>query len=161
MGGGNTAVTDALYLNGLGADVTLLHRRDKLRAETNLQESLFKAGVPVLWDSIVKEITGDKVVSAVKVENLKTGVVSDIPVKGIFVAIGYVPNNETAKMLGLELDEEGYIKTDGKQRTSLPMVYAAGDVTGGVKQIVVAVGEGSVASLTAFEDFSGPYWKKK
>jgi thioredoxin reductase (NADPH) len=82
-----------------------------------------------------------------------------MPVDGIFVAIGYKPNNEIAKTLGLELDGYGYIKTDNQQRTSMPMVYAAGDITGGVKQIVVAVGQASVAALTAFEDLSGPYWK--
>ncbi|MBI3593139.1 MAG: FAD-dependent oxidoreductase [Nitrospirae bacterium] len=83
------------------------------------------------------------------------------PVDGVFIAIGYTPKNEIAKMLGLAIDEEGYIKVDGKQRTSLPMVYAAGDVTGGIKQIATAVGQGAVAAITVFEDLSNPYWKKK
>jgi len=80
-------------------------------------------------------------------------------VDGIFVAIGYKPNNEIAKSLGLEVEAYGYVKVDENQRTSMPMVYAAGDITGGVKQIVVAVGQASVAALTAFEDLSNPYWK--
>lgn len=72
-----------------------------------------------------------------------------------------LPENDVAKMLGLELDEEGYIKVDERNRASMPMVYAAGDVTGGVKQIAVAVGQGSIAALTAFEDIANPYWKGK
>ncbi|HWR89828.1 MAG TPA: FAD-dependent oxidoreductase, partial [Dissulfurispiraceae bacterium] len=128
VGGGNTAVTDALYLNGLGADVTLVHRRDKLRAEMNLQASLFKAGIPVIWNSVVREISGDKVVTKLKIENVKTGVVTEEPVKGVFIAVGYDPNIDIARVLGLDLNEEGYIRVDDKMRTSVPLVYAAGDV---------------------------------
>jgi thioredoxin reductase (NADPH) len=83
-----------------------------------------------------------------------------VAAQGVFIAIGYEPNNEIAKKLGLELDEEGYIKVDGHTRTSMPLVYAAGDITGGVKQIVTAVSQGAVAALTVFEDISSPYWKK-
>ena len=81
-----------------------------------------------------------------------------MPFDGIFVAIGYKPNNDVAKSLGLETDDYGYIKADDRQRTSMPFVYAAGDITGGVKQIAVATGQASVAALTAFEDLSNPYW---
>jgi pyruvate/2-oxoglutarate dehydrogenase complex dihydrolipoamide dehydrogenase (E3) component len=88
----------------------------------------------------------------VKIENLKTGSAKEFPAEGLFVAIGYEPNNELAKALGLDLDPEGYIKTDASQRTSMPMVYAAGDVTGSVKQIAVAVGQGAIAATSAFED---------
>jgi len=80
-------------------------------------------------------------------------------VDGIFVAIGYKPNNEIGQSLGLDVDSYGYLKVDEAQRTSMPMVYAAGDITGGVKQIAVAVGQASVAALAAFEDLSNPYWK--
>jgi thioredoxin reductase (NADPH) len=82
-------------------------------------------------------------------------------VDGVFVAIGYIANNDVATMLRLEMDREGYIKVDRQQRTSVPMVYASGDITGGVKQIVVAVSEGSQAALSAFEDISSPYWKEE
>ncbi len=160
VGGGNTAVTEALYLHGLGANVTLIHRRGELRAEKSLQDSLFKAGIPVLWNCEVKEIRGDKFVTAIRVEDKNTGLSKEMPAEGVFIAIGYEPNNEIAKMLGLKLNEEGYIMVDGKQRTSMPMVYAAGDITGGVKQIVVAVGQASIAALTAFEDIANPYWKE-
>jgi thioredoxin reductase (NADPH) len=157
VGGGNTAVTDALYLHNLGAKVTLVHRRDELRAEARLTESFKQSGIPALWDSEVREITGDKIVRAVKIESKKTGKVTEMPAEGVFVAIGYVPSNEIAQQLGLELDEEGYIKTDlMTMKTSMPMVYAAGDITGAPKQIVVAVSHGSVAAMTAFEDLAAP-----
>ncbi len=155
VGGGNTAVTDALYLHNLGAKVTLVHWRHTLRAEQRLQESFRQAAIPAMWDSEVREISGDKIVKAVKIEDKKTGNVIEMAVDGVFVAIGYVPGNDTAKQLGLDLDEQGYIKTDlTTMRTSLPNVYAAGDITGAPKQIVVAVAHGSVAAMTAFEDLA-------
>jgi thioredoxin reductase (NADPH) len=161
VGGGNTAITDALYLHNLGAKVILVHRRDTLRAEAKLQESFKRSGIPALWESEVREISGDKIVKAVKIEDKKTGKISEMPVDGVFVAIGYVPQNEIAKQLGLELDDEGYIKTDlMTMRTSMPLVYAAGDITGAPKQIVVAVAHGSVAAMTAFEDKSRSAWVK-
>ncbi|MGE5173685.1 MAG: FAD-dependent oxidoreductase [Betaproteobacteria bacterium] len=157
VGGGNTAITDALYLHNLGAKVTLVHWRDTLRAESRLQESFKQSGIPALWDSEVREITGDKIVRAVKIEDKKSGKVKEMPMEGVFVAIGYVPNNDIAKQLGLELDDEGYIKTDLlTMRTSMPGVYAAGDITGAPKQIVVAVAQGSVAAMSAFEDIASP-----
>ncbi len=159
VGGGNTAVTDALYLHNLGAKVTLVHRRDTLRAEKRLQENFKQSGVPVMWNSEVREITGDKVVKAVKIEDKKTGSVKEMPADGVFVGIGYIPSNELAKQLNLELDEQGYIKTDlMTMRASIPNVYAAGDITGAPKQIVVAVSHGSIAAMTAFEDISGKVW---
>jgi thioredoxin reductase (NADPH) len=161
VGGGNKALTDALYLESLGAHVTVVHRKDAFRGEDRLQQSLFQRKIPVIWNSRVVEITGDRFVEKVKAEDIKTGTVSEIKADGVFIAVGYEPNNEIAKKLRLDLDEEGYIKVDGAQRTSMPMVYAAGDITGGVKQIVVAVGQGSVAALSAFEDIASPYWKKK
>lgn len=159
VGGGNTAATDALYLHTLGAKVTLVHRRDQLRAEQRLQDSITKSGIHVLWNCDVVEILGDRVVKSVKIADKQSGKITEMPVDGIFVAIGYKPNNEIARLLGLEVEAYGYVKADEEQRTSMPMVYAAGDITGGVKQIVVAVGQASVAALTAFEDLSNPYWK--
>jgi len=153
VGGGNTAVTDALYLHNLGAKVTLVHRRDALSAETQLQESLKQTGIPVLWNSEVREITGDKVVRSVKIENTNTKAVTEMAVDGVFIGIGYAPNNEIAKKLGLELTTDGYIKTDlATMRTSVQHIYAAGDITGAPKQIVVAVAHGSMAAMTAFQE---------
>ena len=162
VGGGNTAITDALYLHNIGAKVTLVHWRDELRAEARLQESFRQSGIPALWNSEVREITGEKIVKAVKIEDKKSGKIKELPMEGVFVAIGYVPNNDLAKQLGLELDDQGYIKTDlMTMRTSVPGVYAAGDITGAPKQIVVAVSHGSTAAMSAFEDLTSPSWLKQ
>jgi thioredoxin reductase (NADPH) len=133
--------------------VTLVHRRDTLRAEARLQDSLKQTGIPVLWNSEVREITGDKAVRSVKIENTGTKAVTEMAVDGVFVGIGYAPNNDIAKKLGVELTTDGYIKTDlATMRTSVQHIYAAGDITGSPKQIVVAVAQGSMAAMTAFED---------
>ncbi|MFZ5994256.1 MAG: thioredoxin-disulfide reductase [Thermodesulfobacteriota bacterium] len=161
VGGGNSAVTEALYLDSLGVGVTLVHRKDKLRAELRLQESLFGRKVPALWNSEVREILGDKTVTGVRIENTKTGKTEEMPVDGVFISIGYEPVNALAKKTGVELDEAGYVKADRRQRTNVPHIYAVGDITGGVKQIVTAVGQGAVAAMTAFEDLANPYWKEK
>lgn len=162
VGGGNTAVSDALYLHNIGAKVTLVHWRDTLKAEARLQESLKQSGIPVLMNSEVREILGEKVVKSVKIEDKTAKTLTELPAAGVFIAIGYVPNNEIAKNLGLELDEEGYVKVDlTTMRTSLPGVYAAGDITGGLKQIVVAVGQGSTAAMSAFEDISSRAGEEK
>jgi len=159
-GGGNSALTDALYLDSLGAHVTIVHRRDAFRAEERLQQSVHQRKIPVLWNCTVEEIHGKSVVEKVTLKDTKTEKKSEVKTQGIFVAIGYEPHNEIAKKLGLELDEEGYVKVDEHMRTSMPFVYAAGDITGGVKQIVTAVSQGAIAALTVFEDISNPYWKK-
>ncbi|MEC4676971.1 MAG: thioredoxin-disulfide reductase [Nitrospirota bacterium] len=161
VGGGNTAVTDALYLKNIGADVTLVHRRDKLRAEKFLRQGLADNKIRVLLNSMVKEILGDDLVTGVVVENTADGAVTTIPVDGVFIAIGSSPDNALAGKLGVAISDEGYIKVDAGQRTDIPGVYAAGDITGGVKQIVTAVSQGAVAAMSIFEDISNPYWKEK
>jgi thioredoxin reductase (NADPH) len=161
VGGGNSALTDALYLESLGAHVTMVHRKDAFRGEDRLQQSVFQRNIPVLWNSTVKEILGKTIVDKVIIEDTKTGNSQTIKADGVFIAIGFEPNDEIGRKLGLDLDQEGYIRVDEKMRTSLPMVYAAGDITGGLKQIVVAVSQGSVAALTAFEDISNLTGNKK
>jgi thioredoxin reductase (NADPH) len=161
VGGGNTAATEALYLKNIGVDVTLVHRRDKLRAEQILKQSLTDNGIPITWNSVVREIKGDRLVTEVVLENVLDKSVSTVKVDGVFIAIGYVPNNELAKKLQVEIDEEGYVKVDHSHRTNVPGIYAAGDITGGFKQIVTAVGQGAVAAMSIFEDISHPYWIEK
>lgn len=161
VGGGNSAATDALYLDSLGAKVSLVHRGPALRAEAFLQKSLVQRNIPFLLDTVVDKIYGKDRVDAVRLKNLKDGSSKEMVIEGVFVSIGYTPNNNIAKMLDLDMDPEGYIKADSAQRTAIHMVYAAGDVTGGIKQIATAVGQGSVAAISAFEDFASPYWKKK
>lgn len=161
VGGGNTAVTDALYLHNIGAAVTLVHRRDTLTCEARLKETLKQMQIPVLWNSEVQEILGDKIVRSVRIRDRKTGGTNEMAIDGVFVGIGYVPSNEIAKKLGVDLDDQGYVKTDlMTMRTSAPNVYAAGDITGAPKQIVVAVAHGSVAAMSAFEDLSSIRWEE-
>jgi len=150
VGGGDSAVREALYLQKLGCRVTLIHRRDELRAERYLQRKLEDAGVTIRWNSVVKEIKGDKVVKSVVLDS--NGVESELSIAGLFVSIGEEPNSELAAKMGVALDANGYIITDKSQRTNLKRVYAAGDVTGGVRQVVVACAEGAIAALSAYND---------
>ncbi|MEJ5357675.1 MAG: FAD-dependent oxidoreductase [Desulfobacterales bacterium] len=161
VGGGNSAVTEALHLHHIGVKVTLVHRRDKLRAQEFLARQLFDNGIPVLWNTEVREIRGEDRVREVLLQNNRTGESRTVAVDGVFIAIGYEPAVEIARQLGLELTEEGYIKHDGRHRTSLPGVYSAGDVEGGYKQIVTAAGQGAEAAMTLFEDMIHPYWMKE
>lgn len=154
LGGGNTAATEALYLKNIGVDVTIVHRRDRLRAEKILQDRLASNNIHIIWNTKVIEIRGDKSVKEVVLENVLDASTSTLLIDGVFVAIGYVPNNELAKKLGVKMDDEGYIKVDKGYRASMPGVYAAGDITGGFKQIVTAVGQGATAAEAIFEDIS-------
>jgi thioredoxin reductase (NADPH) len=154
VGGGNTALTDALHLKNLGAEVTILHRRDASRAENHLQEAVRREQIPVLWNSQVDEILGNGKVRAVRIRETGLGDASEVEVDAVFVAVGEVPNSALARDLGIELNGHGDIVTDRFGRTNIPKVYSAGDVTGGVNQIVTAVGEGAAAAIAAFEDIA-------
>ncbi|OPY25258.1 MAG: Sulfide dehydrogenase subunit alpha precursor [Methanobacterium sp. PtaU1.Bin242] len=152
VGGGNSAVQQALYLDNIGVMVALVHRRDELRAEGYLQDELEKRDIPVFWDSEVEEIRGLQVVESVLLHNKKTGKKDEIPTDGVFIAVGEIPSNQLAKKLDLDLDQHGYVITDKAQRTNVSRIYAAGDITGGVNQWVVACSEGAVAALSAYQD---------
>ena len=146
IGGGNTAAADALYLSRLASKVTVVHRRDTLRATRIYHEPLMKAeNVEFLWDSAVADYTVDSRVTGAKVKNLKTGEITEVICDGIFVSIGRKPNTSLFENQ-LELDEGGYIKADETTRTGIPGVYAVGDVrTKALRQVVTAVGDGAVA----------------
>ncbi|MGD8676514.1 MAG: FAD-dependent oxidoreductase, partial [Desulfobacterales bacterium] len=159
VGGGNSAVTEALHLFHLGIDVTLVHRRDKLRAQDFLAKQLFDNNIPVLWNAEVKEIRGKERVEEVVLLDNRSGKQSLFKTNGVFIAIGYEPSVELAKKIGVELTEDGFIKHDEKHRTNIPGIYSAGDVEGGYKQIVTASGQGSAAAISIFEDLINPYWK--
>ena len=122
--------------------------------------SNWNVNIQIVFNSTVKEVLGDKLVTGVIIENTEDKSTKTVPVDGVFMAIGYSPNNELAKKLGVDLNKEGYIKVDAGHRTNIKGIYAAGDITGGVKQIVTAVGQGAVASMSIFEDISNPYWKE-
>ncbi|HET9159965.1 MAG TPA: thioredoxin-disulfide reductase [Caulobacteraceae bacterium] len=154
VGGGNTAVEEALYLTNHASKVTLIHRRDELRAERILQERLFHhTKISVIWDSAVEEILGSDMppgVTGVRIRNVKTDEVSEVPCDGFFVAIGHAPASEIFKGQ-LEMDAAGYLKVEpGKTATAVEGVYAAGDVTDDVyRQAVTAAGMGCMAALEA------------
>ena len=158
VGGGNSAVTEALYLYHMGVSVSLIHRRDTLRAQDFLAKQLTDNNIPVYWNTEIKEIKGDERVSKVVVYNNQTHETSTLQTDGVFIAIGYTPAVDLAEKAGLELSEDGYIQHDGKHRTNVPGIYSAGDVEGGYKQIVTATGQGAEAAMTIFEDLINPYW---
>lgn len=154
VGGGNAAAQEALYLDSLGCQVTLIHRRDELRAEPYLQEKLKEKEIPIIWDSVVEQIQGEQVVNKVIIFNRKTQDRKEIPIEGVFIAIGEEPLNKIAISAGVDLDSEGYIVTDKFQRTNIDRIYAAGDITGGIKQWVVSCSEGAIAALSAQKDLN-------
>ncbi len=160
VGGGDSAVTEALYLHNMGVKVTMVHRRDQLRAQEYLSKQISALGIPVIWNTEVREIRGEDKVKEVLLHNNKNGKDSVMKLDGVFIAIGYDPQTELAKKLGVQLTENGYIKHDSRHRTSVPGIYSAGDVEGGFKQIITAAGQGSEAALSIFEDLSNPYWKR-
>jgi len=154
VGGGNTAVEEALFLTNFASKVTIIHRRDSFRAEKIMQDRLFKnPKIEVIWDSVIEEIVGTeepRSVTGAKVKNLKTGEVREVPAHGIFIAIGHAPATEL--FVGqLETKDGGYLKTEpGTPRTNIPGVFAAGDVTDDVyRQAVTAAGMGCQAALDA------------
>ena len=142
----------------MGVDVTLIHRRDKLRAQDVLAKQLTDNNIPVLWDTEIKEVRGEERVEEIFIVNNKTQKTDTFKTDGVFIAIGYSPALELAEKLGVEVSPDGYIKHDGKHRTNVPGVYSAGDVEGGYKQIVTASGQGAEAAMTIFEDLINPYW---
>jgi thioredoxin reductase (NADPH) len=161
VGGGNTALTDALHLKNLGVNVTLVHRRDEFRAQKSLVDSVEREGIPVLWNTVVESIEGDgKKATSLKLRNVKDDTRTELPLDGVFMAIGQKAATELAKSMGVKLNADGYVEAGPDMRTSVPRVYVAGDLTGGLQQIVTAIGEGSVAAMSAFEDISHPYWKE-
>ena len=160
IGGGNTAVEEALFLTNFASKVTVVHRRDSFRAERILQDRLFKnPKITVVWDSAVTEILGTEAplgVTGVRVQNMKTGVESEIPCDGFFVAIGHAPSSELVKDQ-LPLHSGGYVVVEpGSTRTAIPGVFAAGDLTDHIyRQAVTSAGMGCMAALDAEKFLAG------
>ena len=154
VGGGNTAVEEALFLTNFASKVTVVHRRDAFRAEKILQDRLFKhPKIEVIWDSVLEDVTGAEnplKVSGVKLKNIKTGAITERKVDGVFIAIGHQPASElfTGQV---QMKPSGYIVTTGNSTaTSVPGVFAAGDVTDDIyRQAVTAAGQGCMAALEA------------
>jgi thioredoxin reductase (NADPH) len=150
VGGGDSALDEGLYLTKFAKEVIIVHRRDELRAGPIFQERAFaNEKIRFVWDSVVTEILGDTGVNGVLVHNLKTGEQSLIDCDGVFLYVGMIPNTELFEGQ-IALDDEGYIVTDKRQRTSVPGVFAAGDVQDPwFRQVVIAAGAGAAAAIEA------------
>jgi len=154
VGGGDTAINDALYLSKIARSVTVIHRRDKLRAVKILQDKAFqRPNIKFLFDSVVERFVGEKKLEKVIVRNVKTNQTSELHVEGVFIAIGSIPRSDLVKDI-VELDENGYIITNEWMETNVPRLYAIGDVRKkNVRQIVTAVADGAIASVHAAENY--------
>ncbi len=155
IGGGDTAAEEAIFLTKIAKKVTIVHRRDELRAAKSIQEKVFaNENIDLLWDTVVREIRGDGVVRSVVFENVKTGEQTEVHADeedgtfGVFVLIGYNPATETLQ--GLLDMNNGYIITDTEMRTSVPGVFAAGDIREKqLRQVVTATADGAIAAISA------------
>ena len=155
VGGGDTAVEEALYLTKFGRKVTIIHRRDELRAAKSIQEKAFEnPKINFMWDSVVKEINGDGMVQSMSVENVRTGEVTEVVADeddgtfGIFGFIGYLPQSKCFE--GILDMEYGYIKTNENMETNIPGVFAAGDIRiKSLRQVVTACADGAIAAVMA------------
>lgn len=152
VGGGNSALQEAVFLSNLGCNVTVIHRREEFRAEQYLQNKLKEKGIKTIMNATVEEIKGDMLVNSITIKDKESGELKDLEVNGVFISIGYKPHTKLAKELGVDLDKNNQIITDKNQKTNIAYVYSAGDVCGGVKQWVVACGEGAIAATSAYKD---------
>jgi thioredoxin reductase (NADPH) len=156
VGGGNAAITEALELAKFASVITVIHRRNELRATKIMQERAFaEPKIEFLWDTVVDEIKGETFVNQLEVRNVKTDRKSKLDVSGVFMAVGIKPNTEYLKGI-LKLDSIGAIVTGKKMETSVAGIFAAGDIrSSSIRQVVAAVGDGAVAAVNAERYISG------
>lgn len=150
IGGGDSAITEAIYLAKFGETVTVIHRRDSLRAAKSLQEKAFaNPKIKFIWNSVVEEANGDEILESLTIKNRKTGEVSTLEVNGCFVFVGYLPISELFKGK-VNMTERGDIITDEEMRTNIPGVFAAGDVREkSLRQVITAAADGAIAATNA------------
>ncbi len=158
VGGGNSALIEAIYLKQIGCSkVYVIHRRDQFRAEESYVKEAEEKGVNFIMDSTVEKINGENKVESLDLKDKDTGEVTKLEVDGIFISIGEIPQNILAKKLGVNIDDKGFIKIDRQGRTNVKGVYAAGDITGGLRQVITAAAEGAIAALTTTEVLGKKY----
>ncbi|EQB90050.1 thioredoxin reductase (NADPH) [Clostridium punense] len=150
IGGGDSAITEAIYLAKFGETVTVIHRRDSLRAAKSLQEKAFNnPKIKFIWDSIPLEAKGEEILESLLIKNVKTGEETELPVNGCFVFVGYLPISELFKGK-INMTERGDIITDEEMRTNIPGVFAAGDVREkSLRQVITAAADGAIAATNA------------
>lgn len=150
VGGGDSACSEAIYLSTLSKDVTIIHRRDKFRAQQAVIDKMLASGVKPVYDSVVKSINGNAKVESVTIENVKTGEKSELSTDAVFIFTGMLPQTSLVEML--PKDEGGYIITDENMETSIPCLFAAGDIRSKpFRQVVTAVSDGAIAAHIASE----------
>ena len=155
VGGGDSAVEEAMYLTKFARKVTIIHRRDQLRAAKSIQEKAFaNPKIHFLWDSVVVKVDGDELLSSMTVKNVKTGELTTITADeddGLFGLFGFIGYNPNSQLFDGMLDmENGYIKTDDNMHTSIPGVFAAGDIrVKSLRQVVTAAADGAIAAMQA------------
>jgi thioredoxin reductase (NADPH) len=149
VGGGDTAIEEAVYLSRMCRTVKLIHRRAELRASKPMQEKLRKSNVTVIWDAVVNEVIGEDFVTGVQLKNVNTGELSNLEIRALFVAIGHRPATEP--FVGqIEMDNNGYFVTKGSPETELPGVFVAGDCADRTyRQAITSAGTGCQAALLA------------
>lgn len=158
IGGGNSALIEAIFLKQIGCkEVFLIHRRDQLRAEKAYMDDAIKNGIEIIYNTKLESIEGQEKVEFIQTYDVKTMKKSRLAVDGVFISIGEEPQNELAKKLGCNLDEKGHVIVDKEQRTSIKGVYAAGDLTGGLRQVITACSEGAIAALSSTEVLGKKY----
>lgn len=152
VGGGDSAVEEGTYLTQFAKSVSIIHRRDELRAQKILQDRAFANDkIHFIWDTVVEEIQGDQAVTGVGVRNVKTDERKELPIDGVFIYVGLVPNSALVKDLGIT-DDQGWIVTNEKMETKVPGVFAVGDVRyKHLRQVATAVGDGSIAGQGAYD----------
>ncbi len=150
VGGGDSALEESLFLTRYARSITIVHRRDTLRAGVILQQRAFNLPkIKFIWESVVTEILGENAVRKVKIKNVKTNEVNELPTDGVFIFIGHIPSTQIFAGL-LELDRHGYIKTDDKRATNVPGVYVAGEAGDpNFRQVVTSAGMGAAAAMQA------------
>lgn len=160
IGGGDSAITEALHLTKFAESITIVHRRDSLRAAKSLQEKAFNhPKIKFIWNSTITEAKGDEILESLTVKNLQTGETSELEVNGVFVFVGLDPITSAFKG-HIELDERGYIPTDTEMRTNVGGVFAAGDVrVKTLRQVITAAADGAIASITAEEYINEKFHK--
>ncbi len=158
VGGGNSALIEAIFLKQIGCkEVYLVHRRDQLRAEKAYEDETREKKVQILLNKTVEKIVGEQKVEHLDLKDTISNEKSKLNVDGVFISIGEIPQNEVAKQLHVKLDEKGYIIVDRQQKTNVKGVLAAGDITGGLRQVITACAEGAIAALSSTEALGKKY----